>query len=130
MIDATTSPAAPYRTGGYSTPVWYMISRRERNRLEVLTVSSAGEEMLPIFATKQAARGFLRSGNLEAGWRIRESTAGELISLLLSRLADVGRISVYPRPEGLFDDAVTAEGVSKREFIAFLMGRPLLVPAR
>lgn len=130
MIDVPTPPVDAHRTGGYSTPVWYMISRRERNRLEVLTVPLADEEVLPIFATKRAARHFLQSGDLEGGWRIRESTAGELISLLLSRLADVDRISVYPRRDGLLADAASPESVSKREFIAFLMGRPLLVSAR
>lgn len=106
--------------------MWFLISRRQNNRLRVLTVFSAsGAETVPVFGTGAGAESFLRRGGFGPGWQVRETTAGELISLLLSHLSDVTRVTTDPTgpaDAGLVD-------VSKREFIGVLMGEPLLVPA-
>ncbi len=51
-------------------------------------IFTAGET-LPVFGTRRATHDFLRHGAFGGGWQIRESTAGELISLLMGHLADV-----------------------------------------
>lgn len=112
--------------GTETVPVWYLISCRRNNRLAVLTVFSAsGAETVPVFGTEGAAEAFLGCGGFGTGWRVRETTAGELISLLLSHLRDAPR--VVTDPAGPTDADV--RGVAKREFIDLLMGEPLLVPA-
>jgi len=100
----------------------YLIARHEHNRLELLTLAATSRgEALPVFGTEQAARDFLHSGGFGGGWLVRESTAGELVSLLLGHLADVDTVALDPQP-GLPDAGLP--GTSKREFIDALMGDP------
>jgi hypothetical protein len=115
-------------SGEHSVPLRYLIARHENNRLRVLTLTAGSSgETLPVFGTGRAAHDFLRHGGFGGGWRVRESTAGELISLLLSHLASVERVVLNPR------SAVSEAGLestSKRDFIAALMGEPLLISPR
>jgi hypothetical protein len=83
---------------------------------------------LPIFGTARAAHDFLSRGGFGGGWRVRESAAGELISLLLSHLASVERVVLDPRPAAVSEAG--PESTSKRDFIAALMGEPLLISPR
>jgi hypothetical protein len=62
---------------------YWLIAKNENGRIEVLTALLAdGEEALPIFSYEQEAELFLNSREAGSGWRVRESTAGELISVL------------------------------------------------
>ncbi len=98
----------------------YLIARHEHNRLELLTLSARRRgEALPIFGTEQAAREFLRRGGFGGGWRIRESTAGELVSLLLGHLADVESVALDP-----LSGPPDAGLQGKKEFIDALVGEP------
>ncbi|HET7479911.1 MAG TPA: hypothetical protein VFJ72_10410 [Rubrobacteraceae bacterium] len=115
--------------GEHSVAVWYLISRCEHNRLDILTVFPRDdEETVPVFGTRRMAEEFLRDGGFEQGWRVRESTAGELISLLLSCLVDLNSVSMDPSPDLAFTGTAPSKRATRREFIAALMGRPLLVP--
>ncbi len=108
----------------------YLIARLENNRLKVLTFTAGSYgETLPIFGTARAAHDFLRRGGLSGGWRVRESTAGELISLLLGHVASVERVLLDPCPS-LAVSGASLESTSKREFIDALMGEPLLISPR
>jgi hypothetical protein len=125
-----TAGEAAGRTGAHSVPLRYLIARLENNRLKVLTLTAGScGEVLPIFGTGRAAHDFLRRGGFGGGWRVRESTAGELISLLLGHLAKVQEVVLDPCPEIALSDA-RPEGPSKSDFIATLMGEPLLISAR
>jgi hypothetical protein len=98
-------------SGEHSVPLRYLIARLENNRLRVLTLAAG--ETLPVFGTRQ----------------VRESTAGELISLLMGHLADVEIIALDPRSD-LTVSGLSQKGTSKRDFITALMGGPLSTSAR
>lgn len=116
----------PY-PGSRSVPVWFVISRYENNRLRVLHVPSMGEETLLIFSTEPSASGFLERHGLAPEWHVRETTAGELTSILLSPPAQMLQVSLDP-PASLDDSGWQC--TSRKDFIAALMGEPLLVPSR
>ena len=127
--DASSAETAD-RISKHSVPLRYLIARLENNRLKVFTLAAGPRgAALPIFGTGRAAHEFLRRGGLGGGWRVRESTAGELISLLMGHLANVERIVVDPCPGVGVSDA-RPDGTSKRDFIAALMGEPLLISVR
>ena len=116
---AETSPREVGSREGPSRP-WYLIARREGNRLEVLTLAAQPRgETLPVFTS--AARGFLRRGGAGEDWRARESSAGELISLLVGHLPRVDRIVVDP-VFGVSAGEAEPPSASKQEFVAALMG--------
>lgn len=86
------------RPGSRPVSVRYLIAPRESGETDVLTVHppSGVGETIPVFSTERAAHLFLEG--LDGDWRVRESTAGELISLLLCRFAGARHVLLDPRP--------------------------------
>jgi hypothetical protein len=116
--------------GGHEGPsrLRYLIARREGNRLEVLTLTTRpSKETLPVFTGAGAARSFLRYAG--GDWRVRESTAGELVSLLVGHLPRVDRIVLNP-VFGVFDEGTEPRSATKEEFVASLMDERLAAAAR
>ncbi len=112
---------------GHSVFVRHLIARRDNNRLGLLTLPTHAGEMLPVFSTELEARAFLRFGLFGAGWQVRESTAGELISLLMGHIADVDLVSLDPPLAVALDGGAPVELTSKKDFISALMREPLLM---
>jgi len=96
MVEARGEPAPRGR------PLGYLISRHEHNRLELFAVAAAprGEALL-IFGSDRTAQGFLLGCGLGGGWGVRETTTGELVSLLLGHLANVETVALDPGPGSL-----------------------------
>jgi len=96
--------------------------------LEVLTLAARPRrETLLVFASAGAARDFLRCGSAGGDWRVRESTAGELISLLMGHLPHVDRIVLDP-VFGVSAGDPDPRSASKQEFLAALMDERLAAP--
>jgi hypothetical protein len=113
---------APRRQPGSA---YWLIAKNDNGRLEVLTTSlAAGEEALPVFSYEQEAEMFL--GLWEAGfdgWRVRESTAGELISVLYGPCASVECVTLDPLPEMLVERTVRLVSLSRERFVDLVLSR-------
>jgi hypothetical protein len=121
---------SPPGAGGREGPsrLRYLIARRKGNRLEVLTLTaSSSRETLPVFTGAGAARDFLRYAG--GDWRVRESTAGELVSLLVGFLPHVDRIVLDP-VFGFSAGDAEPRSATREEFVAVLMGERLAARAR
>jgi hypothetical protein len=106
-------------------PLRYLIARHEHNRLELLTLATSSDtEALPVFGTEQTARDFLLGGDFGATWRVRGSTTGELVSLLLGHPVGVEGVVLDPRPGLTVPDDAELRG--KKEFADALMGEPFV----
>ncbi len=117
--------ASPEEPAHHKHPLRYLIARHENNRLELLTlVTSSEKEALPVFGTERAARDFLLGGGFGGGWRVRESTTGELVSLLLGHPAGVDSVALDPRPGIPAPDDAELRG--KKEFVEVIMGEPFV----
>lgn len=109
----------------YALPLRYLIVSQKDDRLTPLTLGDTPRgRSLPVFDTRRAAREYLRLVGL-VGWRVRESTVGELVSLLLGPLTGVERVLVGPSP----DPDVLVGDVGRKEYVAALLGEPLLAGA-
>jgi hypothetical protein len=104
-----------------------LIARHRTGGMEVLrTMLAPGREALPVFSFEDEAKMFLELG-ASGGWRVRETTAGELTSVLSGPCAKVDRVVLDPVPlpgpriEGL-------NGLLSMEREAFI--RSLLNPRR
>jgi hypothetical protein len=101
--------------------VYWLIVAQDGFRMRVRTVG--GGNTMPVFSRESEASSFLRTAGLEGGWRARETSLGELASLLLGPYTDVSRILLDPLageagpPEG-------AAGVERRAFVDYLMRGP------
>jgi hypothetical protein len=82
-------------------PLWILTSY-QHNQMNPLTLDPDGDGgFLPVFSFEEEAQAFLQLLGDEgkgAGWRIRETTAGELISVLLALCAQVKGVALDPVP--------------------------------
>jgi len=80
--------------------------------------------MLPVFSFEEEAEMFLRLGLLEKeGWRVRETTCGELTSVLYGMCRDVTHVSLDPLP-----GMVELVSLSRKTFVRTLLARDLTPP--
>ncbi len=78
-----------------SRPLW-LITKQGLSGLEVLTT---GGYMLPVFSFREEAEAFLYFEGAGDGWQARETTCGELVSILYGPCGDAERVSLDPLPK-------------------------------
>ena len=85
--------------------------------MKVLTTGlPSGEEALPVFSFEDEASMYLELGAFD-GWRVGETTAGELTSILFGPCAGVPRVALDPLPG---PDAAALAGLVSTEREAFV----------
>ena len=99
----------------------WVVAKYRSCEMGVLTLHlDTGEEVLPVFSSRNAAATFLRylprwclsrRQRIESGWCARESTTGELISLLFGPCKSVDQVALDLRPE------TAPEGLSADLFV-------------
>jgi len=104
---------------------YWLVARNENGRLEVLAIDlAAGEEALPVFSHEEEAEMFLRLRRVGfEGWQARESTAGELISVLYGPCAGVKCVVLDPLPEMLAEWTVRLVSLSRERFVDLVLSR-------
>lgn len=96
--EAARSEEAERTTRTKGSPM-YVMTRRGGSALEPLRVAlGSRDEALVVFTSKRKARRYLGPGELGAGWRARESSAGELVSVLFGLCKGVGYVLLDPLP--------------------------------
>jgi hypothetical protein len=106
-------------------PLWIITCYRN-NRMEVLTVDPDGDGgSLPVFSFKEEAQTFLglSENDQEGGrrWRIRETTAGELVSVLLAPCAEVRQVALDPMPLPLSRLMCSFCTIARERFVEYLL---------
>jgi hypothetical protein len=73
----------------YLSSTFWLVVRHEDRQMEMLMVSSSGVQALPVFSGDGEAEMFVwLEGAFEDGWRVRETSAGELVSILYGPCGD------------------------------------------
>jgi hypothetical protein len=88
----------------YSSPFWLIVKYRTGGMEVLRTALASGRKALPVFSFEDEARMFLELG-APGGWRVRETTAGEITSVLFDPCAGVGRVVLDPPLRGPFAEA-------------------------
>ena len=100
----------------------WLIANHENGRIDVFTLRPDDDrEVLPVFSFKEEAETFLRLGETETAWRARETTAGELISLLYGPCARVNRVALDPVPVVDGEMGFDLAGWGRRAFLRDFM---------
>ena len=86
-------------------------------------------EVLPVFSFEEEAEMFLRLGVPEKGWWIRESTCGELASVLYGPCRDVEQVSLDPLPDMVCGEMVGLVSMSREDFVGALLSSDPIPPA-
>jgi hypothetical protein len=76
----------------------WLVAKDGTCSVETLTVECGGHEALAVFSHEEEAELFLYLGKIGDGWRVRESSAGEVVSLLFGPYAGVGSVALDPSP--------------------------------
>jgi hypothetical protein len=101
----------------------YVIARRLGSGLELLRIRSSSEEeiFLPVFSSREAAKGFLAFNRPSLEWYVRESSPGELVSMLLGPYRRTERVSPDPLPGALSEQGPTRPLVDRKTFVDLLV---------
>ncbi len=95
-----------------SRPLWLIVKYR-CSGLEVFTI---GRHVLPVFSFREEVETFLHFRDAADGWQARETTAGELASILYGPCREVEHISLDPLTE-----RVELVGLSRKAFVEALL---------
>jgi hypothetical protein len=102
--------------------LFWLIVTRAHGSMEVLTIDAGGETVLPVFSFREEVELFLHLQAKGADWWPRETTTGELASLLLGLCARVEKVALDPLP-GFGETAILGlVSTGRRRFIRYLMG--------
>jgi hypothetical protein len=102
-----------------STSLWIIVHQR-CSGLEVLT---GGCHVLPVFSSRREAETFLLL-EVPSGWRVRETTCGELVSVLYGPCRNVEHVALDPLP-----DMVERVSLSRKAFVGALVASAPIPPA-
>jgi hypothetical protein len=87
-------------------------------------VWAGAARVLPVFSFEEEAEMFLRLGGYEGGgYLTRESSAGELVSVLCGPCKDVKGVALDPLPEMLKDGTVGFVEVGRESFLGQIFAR-------
>jgi hypothetical protein len=104
---------------------FWLVVRHEERQMEVLMVGCSGEQALPVFSGDGEAEMFVwLEGAFEDDWRVRQTSAGELVSILYGPCAGVGRVALDPSPEMVGIDAVSLVSVTRERFLSWILDSP------
>jgi hypothetical protein len=121
--DAPTAGGVSRRTG---TQRYWVIAKDTKDgvgQLELLTVGLDGTgEALPIFSFEEEAEMFLWLQRTEDGHEVRETTPGQLVSILYGPCADVGRVMLDPLPGIGARMQISLLGMDRNDFVESVMG--------
>jgi hypothetical protein len=90
---------------------------------DLLTVDLDGAgEALPVFSFEEEAEMFLWLQRREDAREVRETTPGQLVSILYGPCADVGKVMLDPLPEIGARMQISLLGMDRNDFVESVMG--------
>src|SRR5918998_3552008 len=124
----------PYKISALARRPLWIITCYHNNRMEVLTIDSDGDggggggssSSLPVFSFEEEANTFLglsEDDQEEGGrrWHIRETTAGELVSVLLAPCAHVRQVALDPLAVPLSRLMYSFCSMARERFVEYLL---------
>jgi len=103
---------------------WWLLVRGGGSGVEVFVLDRGGEQAVPVFSGEGEAEMFVwLGGAFEDGWRVRESSAGELVSILYGPCARVGSVALDPSPD-MAPKVLGLLSVSRGRFVGRIIGAP------
>ncbi len=116
----------------------WLITKHVTSRMEVFTTHLCGDgKALPVFSFEEEAQMFLdlRLARSKDGWRVRQTSVGELVSVLYGPCSDTKKVVLDPIPEVGREEIGGLLNMHRNDFLGFLLGEEVpsnlnLVPAR
>ncbi len=129
--DAEAIPTRP-SPGRRPGTAWWLVAKDGHLRTEMLTVDCGGGRTLPVFSGEGEAEMFVWFGGaFEDGWQVRETSTGELVSILCGPCASVRSVALDPSPGMAKAEMIGLVIVARERFLDRIVapGRRTPVPA-
>ena len=105
-------------------PHW-LITKYDHSKMNALTIRLSGDrEALAIFSFEEEAEMFLhfRGAELEDGWSVRQTSVGELVSVLYGPCANAKKVVMDPAPEVGKRELVGTPSMHRNDLLRALLG--------
>ena len=108
--------------------MWWLLAKLDGDfRPAVLTLGYGKQRVLPVFSGEGEAEMFVWfECAVEDGWWVRETSAGELVSILCGPCTDVGSIALDP-PPGITAETIGLVSVGRRRFMDKIVASPATI---
>lgn len=105
--------------------VFYVLFASEHLLIHPLTLElEEGKEALAVFSHKEEAEMFLRSfETAEEGWHIRETSAGEVVSVLYGPCCGAKSVALDPLPQMLAEGFLGLVALERNRFVEWVTAR-------
>jgi hypothetical protein len=103
----------------------WLITKHTTNRMDVFTTYLCDDhKALAIFTFQEEAEMFLdlRLAASKDGWKVRQTSVGELVSVLYGPCSDTQKVVLDPVPEIGGEVLVDLLSTSRNAFLRFLLG--------
>jgi hypothetical protein len=98
-----------------------MLAKADNLGADVLLADCDGEQALPVFSGEGEAEMFVWLGGVVGDdWRVRETSGGELVSILYGPCAGVGRVALDPSP-GMTAETIRLVSLSRERFVNWIV---------
>ena len=106
-------------------PRWWLIAKNSNARWEFLTTHGDGEETLAVFAHEEEAKMFLHLGGYsDDGWRVRESSPGEIVSVLYGPCWGAESVALDPLPGMVDEGTLSFDRLERERFLGHFLRHP------
>ena len=105
-------------------PHW-LIAKHITSRMEVFTTHLCGDrKALAVFSFEEEAEMFLdlQLAAYKDGWRVRQTSIGELVSVLYGPCSDTKKVVLDPIPEVGREELAELLSMHRNDFLGFLLG--------
>ena len=139
MIEEIPTRASSARTateGTWRRPRLWLIAKNGNGRWEFLTTARNGDdgEALAVFSHEEEAEMFLHLGGYgDDGWYTRETSTGEIVSVLYGPCLDAKGVALDPLPGMVGDGTVNLVRLGRERFLerlGILSKCPVILGAR
>lgn len=127
--EAILTRPAPGRGPGTT---WWLVAKDGHLHKELLTLNCGGGRTLPVFSGQGEAEMFVwLGGAFEDGWRVRETSTGELVSILCGPCTSVRSVALDPSPGMAKEEMIGLVILARERFLDRIVapGRKTPVPA-
>ena len=115
----------PTQNGALTVRPLWIITRYEDDRMDALTIGPhLDESFLALFSYAEEAEAFvclLGDDEKQKGWRSEQTTAAELLSVLLGPCADVKGVALDPLPLEQSREMLPLVSMSRDHFLQYLL---------
>lgn len=104
-------------------PRYWLIVQQRTSRIDVFTLDLAGGgKAFAVFSFEEEAGLFLHCELSGTNWQVRETMAGELISVLNGPCADVSKVALDPLPRNVGKEMTGLVSLRREDFVQFVAG--------